>query len=149
MFLYPKNSRLATVFATLMIVHLPLPCYDLDGENCGRPTHGIFDVAAWHIVFLGVKPEDDIDRGPISSEPADQRVGGSTFDAAYVGLAKTAVPDSLDYVYLPLDDSHLTANLSDRLLPTLTQRAVLRTLGATFSVRAPQAWRRQLCLIVV
>ena len=49
------------VFHTL---HLPLPCPDLDGECRGTLISSLTQFHAWHVLILGVRPNDDIDRGP-------------------------------------------------------------------------------------
>ena len=60
-------------FLVLQLLHLPLPCPDLDGECRGTPIGNIADANAWHPLLLGVRPNDDIDRGPIRGD-CDQQV---------------------------------------------------------------------------
>lgn len=56
--------------------HLPIPFPDLDGECRGAPIASMAELDAWHVIMLGVRPNDDVDRGPIrthqESQEADQ-----------------------------------------------------------------------------
>lgn len=45
--------------------HFPVLFPDLDGECRGTPTASWGELNAWHVVMIGVRPNDDIDRGPI------------------------------------------------------------------------------------
>ena len=54
----------------LLTIHAPVPCPDLDGECRGTPIESLAEMQAWHVLMLGVRPNDDIDRGPI--RPSDQ-----------------------------------------------------------------------------
>lgn len=54
----------------LLTIHAPVPCPDLDGECRGVPIEGLAEMQAWHVLMLGIRPNDDIDRGPI--RPSDQ-----------------------------------------------------------------------------
>ncbi len=49
----------------LLTIHAPVPCPDLDGECRGTPIESLAEMQAWHVLMLGVRPNDDIDRGPI------------------------------------------------------------------------------------
>lgn len=49
----------------LLTIHAPVPCPDLDGECRGSPIESLAEMQAWHVLLLGVRPNDDIDRGPI------------------------------------------------------------------------------------
>lgn len=64
-------------FLIATLLHCPVPCPDLDGECRGVPIENLADVNAWHVLLIGVKPNDDIDRGPIR-----QRDNNSTDDPA-------------------------------------------------------------------
>ena len=52
-------------FLVLMTAHVPVPFPDLDGENRGIPIVSLTELQAWHPLLLGIRPNDDIDRGPI------------------------------------------------------------------------------------
>lgn len=54
----------------LLTIHAPIPCPDLDGECRGTPIESLAEMQAWHVLMLGVRPNDDIDRGPI--RPSDE-----------------------------------------------------------------------------
>lgn len=49
----------------LHVLHLPVPFPDLDGECRGAPIHSLAEAHAWHVMILGVSPNEDIDQGPI------------------------------------------------------------------------------------
>src|SRR5438093_9845191 len=49
----------------LLTIHAPVPCPDLDGECRGSPIESLAEMQAWHVLLLGIRPNDDIDRGPI------------------------------------------------------------------------------------
>lgn len=49
----------------LLTSHVPFPCPDLDGECRGTPIESLAEMQAWHVLLLGIRPNDDIDRGPI------------------------------------------------------------------------------------
>ena len=53
----------------LLTIHAPVPCPDLDGECRGTPIESLVEMQAWHVLLLGIRPNDDIDRGPI--RPSD------------------------------------------------------------------------------
>ncbi len=54
----------------LLTIHAPVPCPDLDGECRGTPIESLAEMQAWHVLLLGIRPNDDIDRGPI--RPSDE-----------------------------------------------------------------------------
>lgn len=54
------------------MLHLPLPCPDLDGECRGLPILSLLDSNAWHVLITGVKPNDDVDRGPFRSADSER-----------------------------------------------------------------------------
>lgn len=56
---------LITIFLALHLIHLPVPCLDLDGECRGVPIESLMDSNAWHVLLLGIMPNDDVDQGPI------------------------------------------------------------------------------------
>lgn len=71
----------------LQMLHLPLPCPDLDGECRGTPILSLMDLNAWHVLIAGVMPNADIDRGPFRSEDSQQKRTPS--DSPYGDLALT------------------------------------------------------------
>jgi len=143
------KTRFIVVLLILLVAHLPLPCYDIDGENQGVPTHGIFDPAAWHLMFLGVLPEDDIDRGPINSQHQDEHGGGSAFDAPFVVCAMTAPPDQVNCAYRPADKSPALSDILLAPFDVSTGSAVFRTFSSSFFARSQQSWRQYLRLMLV
>lgn len=60
--------RMLVIIVILHTAHAPVPVPDLDGEWQGVAIGGLADPAAWGFVLLGVRPNDDIDRGPIRNE---------------------------------------------------------------------------------
>ncbi|MBI3463174.1 MAG: hypothetical protein HY000_08965 [Planctomycetes bacterium] len=144
-----KSLRCVAGLAMLVLCHPPCPCYDGDGEDRGMLTGGVLDPAAWHIVFLGVAPEKDIDRGPLSSESNTQNLGGSAFDAPCVVSAKVLQFDSPTSAGPAPDQAPASAPRSCPAVPTSIPGSIPATFGSSFSARAPQAWRQQLCLILV
>lgn len=52
----------------LLTVHAPVPCPDLDGECRGAPIESLAEMQAWHVLMLGIRPNEDIDRGPIRQD---------------------------------------------------------------------------------
>lgn len=76
----------------LLTIHAPIPCPDLDGECRGTPIESLAEMQAWHVLMLGIRPNDDIDRGPI--RPSDQG-NPSTPDETPLGkLAVVSIADS-------------------------------------------------------
>jgi len=64
--------RLLVIIVILHTGHAPVPVPDLDGEWQGVAVGGLTDPAAWGFVLLGVRANDDIDRGPVRHEsPCD------------------------------------------------------------------------------
>lgn len=49
-------------------LHLPVPVPDMDGECRGAPINSLSELHAWHVLMIGVRPNDDIDRGPIHTD---------------------------------------------------------------------------------
>ena len=76
----------------LQMLHLPLPCPDLDGECRGTPILSLADTNAWHPLLLGVRPNDDIDRGPFGNKGSQGAKKPS--DSPYGDLAVTATASS-------------------------------------------------------
>lgn len=69
----------------LQMLHLPLPCPDLDWECRGTPILSLADANAWHLLITGIRPNDDIDRGPFRSDDSDRHRVPS--DSLYGDLA--------------------------------------------------------------
>jgi hypothetical protein len=54
------------------------------------PTEGLADANAWHVVLLGVRPHDDVDRGPIrpvQDDSDDDRSQSPFGDHAAIAVA--------------------------------------------------------------
>jgi len=62
---------IVAIILVLQLLHLPVPCPDLDGECRGTPIESITDGNAWHLLITGVRPNSDIDKGPIHSGSRD------------------------------------------------------------------------------
>lgn len=90
------SSRTLRVTLLLVLIvqmlHLPLPCPDLDGECRGTPILSLAEANAWHLMIAGVQPNDDIDRGPFRSDDSDKKSPLS--DSPYGDLAVTVVTGS-------------------------------------------------------
>lgn len=79
-----KGHAVRTLLVWMLILHmlhLPIPFPDLDGECRGTPIQSLSDANAWHVMLIGVRPNDDIDRGPIrtSHEPNGRSPGETPF----------------------------------------------------------------------
>lgn len=74
------------IVVILHMAHVPVPAPDLDGEWGGVAIGGFSDPAAWGFVLLGVRPADDIDKGPVRhGSPRDATdPGAHPFGAAAV-----------------------------------------------------------------
>jgi hypothetical protein len=109
-----------SILLVLHLLHLPVPCPDLDGECRGVPIEGLADANAWHIVLLGVRPNDDVDRGPIRPVDSDHDSSPSPFcnhaavaaSKSHVGAsAITGEPDLMEACFSPeLDPSRLSGS---------------------------------------
>lgn len=80
-----------------VLLHCPIPCPDLDGECRGVPIESLADANAWHVLLLGVRPNDDIDRGPIrpkdkapQDDPSQSPFGDHAMVATAHGQSATA-----------------------------------------------------------
>ena len=107
------------VFHTL---HLPLPCPDLDGECRGTLISSLTQSHAWHVLILGVRPNDDIDRGPFRTNHRsdDSAPTGSPFGDPVISSGSGA---SLTLVVFELGEPEL---LSHALLSLIDTVRVLR-----------------------
>lgn len=105
----------------LLTIHAPVPCPDLDGECRGAPIESLAEMQAWHVLLLGVRPNDDIDRGPI--RPSDEGnpttpdetpfgklvvVGVSMSSSASAAQLVAAEPICSDQLLLLVVDSRLS-----------------------------------------
>ena len=63
----------------LHTVHAPILVPDLDGECRGAPIHSLIESQAWHPIMLGVRPNDDVDRGPIRTDESESGFDFSPF----------------------------------------------------------------------
>lgn len=78
----------------LHLLHCPIPFPDLDGECRGTPIASLAEFHAWHVMMLGVRPNDDIDRGPIrtTDEPTESAPEQSAFGSPAIVRAAPAPP---------------------------------------------------------
>lgn len=78
----------------LLTVHAPVPCPDLDGECRGTPIESLAEMQAWHVLMLGIRPNDDIDRGPIRSNDPDEPYTPDETPLGKLAVVSTAVSHS-------------------------------------------------------
>ena len=105
----------------LLTVHAPVPCPDLDGECRGTPIESLAEMQAWHVLLLGIRPNDDIDRGPI--RPSDEEspttpdetpfgklvvVSGSVSSSASMAQAVDVEPNGWSHLPLLAADLNLS-----------------------------------------
>lgn len=91
-------NRVLVVVVALHMAHVPVPIPDLDGEWQGVAIGGLSDPAAWGFMMLGVRPADDIDRGPIRDPESSDTSGpaASVFgEAAIADHVGSALPASV------------------------------------------------------
>lgn len=74
-------NRFLTWVLILSTLHVPVYLPDTDGECRGTPIESLIESQAWHPVLLGVRPNDDIDRGPIRTDDEQE----SSFDGSQFG----------------------------------------------------------------
>ncbi len=96
----------------LLTIHAPIPCPDLDGECRGTPIESLAEMQAWHVLMLGVRPNDDIDRGPIRQDgqtpctPDETPLGKLAVVSVAVSNSASAVAawdvEPIGSVHLPL-----------------------------------------------
>lgn len=91
---------LLSIVLILQLIHLPVLFPDLDGECRGVPIQSLADGNAWHVVLLGVLPNNDVDRGPI--RPLDEN---STADPLHSPFGDPAMIAGVHH-----DHSQLTTN---------------------------------------
>lgn len=73
----------------LLTIHAPIPCPDLDGECRGSPIESLAEMQAWHVLMLGIRPNEDIDRGPI--RPSDEEHPTTPDETPFGKLAVVSV----------------------------------------------------------
>jgi hypothetical protein len=73
--------RFLTWILILHTLHAPVFMPDMDGECRGAPIESLIENQAWHPVLLGVRPNNDIDRGPIRTDDEQE----SSFDGSQFG----------------------------------------------------------------
>ncbi len=96
----------------LLTIHAPVPCPDLDGECRGTPIESLAEMQAWHVLLLGIRPSDDIDRGPI--RPSDEESPLSPDETPFGKLvvvsgsvsSSTSMAQAVDVE--PMDWNHLS-----------------------------------------
>lgn len=87
----PKLLRAClSALIILQLLHVPLPCPDLDGECRGTPIVSLLDYNAWHHLITGITPNTDIDRGPFNNSHSPERSPLS--DSPFGDLAMVSVP---------------------------------------------------------
>ena len=125
----------------LHVLHLPVPAPDLDGECRGVPILSLSEMHAWHILILGVRPNDDIDQGPIrnddkgnSGAPADSPFGDPAINAA----SCVACPNGEFFapVFSTLPQNVLTDATGLRNANPMRQMGSVADFSASKSVRA-------------
>ncbi len=109
--------RILISLLILQMLHLPLPCPDLDGECRGTPIESLNDSNAWHVVITGIKPNDDVDLGPFRSDhserknrSADSPYGDLALSSASVTVAQDKSTESVDLIRNVLALSALTGS---------------------------------------
>lgn len=112
----------------LLTIHAPVPCPDLDGECRGAPIESLAEMQAWHVLMLGIRPNDDIDRGPI--RPSDQ---GNPTTPDETPLGKLAV--------VSIAASHSTSAIAHWDGPIYSNRLPLLAVESCLNGVAPVWWR--------
>ena len=103
----------------LNTLHFPVLCLDLDGECRGTPINSVSEAHAWHVLLLGVRPNNDIDRGPIRTN--EEGSPENPADAPFGDLPANAAPG------VRLIDAPLFAkNAFDILSDALTEASLVR-----------------------
>ncbi len=102
----------------LHTLHVPVPFPDLDGECRGTPIQSFADAHAWHVLLLGVLPNDDIDRGPFRTDDEGHRRGAtdSPFgDSGILSAASVSVegPPTRLAAFLPFGEDCLPVRQGD------------------------------------
>lgn len=111
----------------LLTIHAPVPCPDLDGECRGSPIESLAEMQAWHVLMLGIRPNDDIDRGPI--RPSDQNAPSTPDETPLGKLAVVSVA-----VSNPASAVAIAERICSDHLPLLA-------VDPSLSAVAPDWWR--------
>lgn len=82
--------RLLISLLIMQMLHLPLPCPDLDGECRGTPIKSLIESSAWHVVITGIRPNDDVDRGPFRINDSERK--NRLSESPYGDLALSSAP---------------------------------------------------------
>jgi len=120
--------RLLIWILVLHTAHAPLPVPDLDGECRGIPITSLTDCHAWHPVLLGIRPNDDVDRGPIRT-PCERE---SCFDGSQFG----------DLAICAARPAHVAPPMACMLLGHSTPPQLTPLLATTVQSGTCSRWRR-------
>jgi hypothetical protein len=123
--------------------HLPVPCYDWDGENRGVETLGWTDPAAWHFVLLGAPQQRDIDRGPFSDAP-EHRHQASAMGAPVLDSPRVAAPDFDTGLITAVVEALLCGGGSGTMSG---DDGFVDAVSYFYALNAPHGWRLRLCLM--
>lgn len=105
--MFPSLLRVCLLLIlVLQMLHLPLPCPDLDGGCRGTPILSLADANAWHLLITGVRPNDDVDRGPFRTDnsersrvPSDSPYGDLAISSASVHAISCGIELSRSLYY--------------------------------------------------
>lgn len=121
---------LLSIVLILQLLHLPVPYPDLDGECRGVPIQSLADGNAWHIVLLGVRPNDDVDRGPI--RPLDEN---STADPLHSPFGDPAMIAAVHQNHLQIATNVDCVKTGSFPEPTLEDRRTTRWIAGISTCR--------------
>lgn len=125
-------NRFFTWLLILTTLHVPVYLPDTDGECRGAPIGSLIEAQAWHPVLLGVRPNDDIDRGPIRTDDEQESAfDGSQFgDVAILRGASAMTPCSVALWSVASFDDNLRVeqNCFDALRPKVSLAPVGRSV---------------------
>lgn len=107
-----------TWLLVLLTIHAPVPCPDLDGECRGTPINSLTETQAWHVLLLGIRPADDIDRGPIRPSDSEHPVMPDETPFGKLSIIGSAAPSVAGLVAL------------DGVIPFSTDHAPLLVVDA-------------------
>ncbi len=129
----------------LLSIHAPIPCPDLDGECRGTPIESLAEAQAWHVLLLGIRPADDIDRGPIRPSDSEHPVTPDETPFGKLSIVGSAAPTVGELVALdgvsPFSMGHVPLVFVDSHLMGVT------TVGRESSSATPSCRRlAQLCV---
>lgn len=120
--------RLMVWVLILHTLHAPVLMPDTDGECRGTPIESLIESQAWHPVLLGVRPNDDIDRGPIRSGDEQDE---APFDGSQFGELAIVRHQAADWSMAdcPVADVSWDAVVFDCALPSFDHAATIRPLA--------------------